>query len=151
MAAEFSNCVEYGLHLSKRIYYGKGSAPAALARQMSRASDDYLPTAPMVYAVVPEPTIVDNPDVPSYQPYVHGRCLPPALIPLHMNGVAMEIDCCFDTAFIGVSGTWRVHCVMAGKGCECLIAVPMGEQVARFSPLYSETLILLVLVVLVNL
>ncbi|XP_022152529.1 uncharacterized protein LOC111020229 isoform X1 [Momordica charantia] len=128
MAAEFSNCVEYGLHLSKRIYYGKGSAPAALARQMTRVSEDYLPTAPMVYAVVPEPTIVDNPDVPSYQPYVHGRCVPPALIPLHMNGVAMEIDCCFDTAFIGVSGTWRVHCVMAGKGCECLIAVPMGEQ-----------------------
>ncbi|XP_022953610.1 uncharacterized protein LOC111456095 isoform X1 [Cucurbita moschata] len=128
MAGEFSNCVEYGLHLSKRIYYGKGSAPAALGRQMSRVSEDYLPTAPMVYAVIPDPTIVDNPDVPSYQPYVHGRCVPPVLIPLHMNGVAMEIDCCFDTAFIGVSGTWRVHCVMAGKGCECLIAVPMGEQ-----------------------
>ncbi|KAA0059388.1 von Willebrand factor A domain-containing protein 5A isoform X2 [Cucumis melo var. makuwa] len=128
MATEFSNSVEYGLHLSKRIYYGKGSAPAALARQMSRVSEDYLPRAPMVYAVIPEPTIVDNPDVPSYQPYVHGRCVPPALIPLHMNGVSMEINCCFDTAFIGVNGTWRVHCVMAGKSCECLIAVPMGEQ-----------------------
>lgn len=132
MATEFSNSVEYGLHLSKRIYYGKGSTPAALARQMSRVSEDYLPRAPMVYAVIPEPTIVDNPDIPSYQPYVHGRCVPPALIPLHMNGVSMEINCCFDTAFICVNGTWRVHCVMAGRSCECLIAVPMGEQVASF-------------------
>ncbi|KAF3452012.1 hypothetical protein FNV43_RR08108 [Rhamnella rubrinervis] len=129
-AAEFSSCVEYGLQLSKRIYYGKESvtAPAVEPPAMSRSSDQYLPAAPMVYAVISEPTVVDNPEIPSYQPYVHGRCEPPALIPLHMHGISMEIDSYLDTAFITVSGTWRVHCVMAGRRCDCRIAVPMGEK-----------------------
>ncbi|KAK8629211.1 hypothetical protein V6N13_078063 [Hibiscus sabdariffa] len=82
----------------------------------------------MAYAVVPEPAMVDNPDVPSYQPYVHGRCDPPALIPLHMHGVSMEVDCCLDTAFVTVSGAWRVHCIMAGWRCDCRVAIPMGQQ-----------------------
>lgn len=135
MATEFSNGVEYGLKLSKRIYYGKESAYSSAPEvipEMSRSSstaERYLPSAPMVYAVVLEPTVVDNPDVPSYQPYVHGRCEPPALIPLQMHGVAMEIESYLDTAFVAVSGTWRVHCVMAGQKCDCCIAVPMGEQV----------------------
>lgn len=131
MAAEFSSCVDYGLQLSKRIYYGKDSvtAPAVEPPAMSRSSEEYLPPAPMVYAVVPEPAIVDNPEIPSYQPYVHGRCEPPALVPLHMYGVAMEIDSHLDTAFVTVSGTWRVHCIMAGKRCDCRVAVPMGEKV----------------------
>ncbi|KAM3747127.1 hypothetical protein ACB098_05G013000 [Castanea mollissima] len=140
MALEFSNSVSYGLKLSKRIYYGKDMpAPPvevpSMTRSASSVSDKevvdtatYLPTAPMVYAVVPDPEVVDNPDVPSYQPYVYGRCVPPALIPLHMHGVAMDIESVLDTAFVAVSGTWRVHCVMAGQRCDCRIAVPMGEQ-----------------------
>ncbi|XP_062154561.1 uncharacterized protein LOC133862725 isoform X2 [Alnus glutinosa] len=133
MEAEFSTSVEYGLKVSKRIYYGKESASSsapAVIPTMTRSSEaeGYLPTAPTVYAVIPEPAVVDNPDVPSYQPYVHGLCEPPALIPLHMHGLAMEIESYLDTAFVVVSGTWRVHCVMAGRRCDCRIAVPMGEQ-----------------------
>lgn len=134
MEAEFSTSVEHGLKVSKRIYYGKESASSsapAVTPTMTRSSEaeGYLPTAPTVYAVIPEPAVVDNPDVPSYQPYVHGLCEPPALIPLHMHGLAMEIESYLDTAFVVVSGTWRVHCVMAGRRCDCRIAVPMGEQV----------------------
>ena len=140
MAREFATCVEYGLSLSKRIYYGKEMTPAvsaAMTRSMSSKSsksselaESYLPTAVMAYAVVPEPELVDNPDVPSYQPYVHGRCEPPALIPLQMHGaVAMEIDCCFDHANVCFSGAWRVHCIKASRKCDVRIAVPMGEQV----------------------
>jgi hypothetical protein len=137
MAREFATCVEYGLSLSKRIYYGKEMTPAASAamtRSMSSKSSElaesYLPTAVMAYAVVLEPELVDNPDVPSYQPYVHGRCEPPALIPLQMHGaVAMEIDCCFDHANVCFSGAWRVHCIKASRKCDVRIAVPMGEQV----------------------
>ena len=136
MAAEFSSCVDYGVKLSKRIYYGKElrppaaeAAPSVEEQTMKRSQEEYLPAAPMVYAVVPEPAIVDNPDVPSYQPYVHGRCEPPALVPLHMYGIAMEIDAYLDTAFVTVTGTWRVHCIMASKRCDCRIALPMGEKV----------------------
>ena len=128
MADQFCSSVEFGLKLSKRIYYGKGSVPEPVPG-MSRSPEDYLPTAPMCYAMISEPDIVDNPDIRSYQPYVHGRCDPPALIPLHMHGVTMEIECFLDTAFITVSGTWRVHCVRTGRACDCRIAIPMGELV----------------------
>ncbi|EXC32302.1 von Willebrand factor A domain-containing protein [Morus notabilis] len=134
-AAEFSSCVDYGVQLSKRIYYGKDLRPSLSAAEavepqaMTRSpSEEYLPTAPMAYAVVPEPAIVDNPDVPSYQPYVHGRCEPPALVPLQMHEVAMEVDAYLDTAFVGVSATWRVHCIMAAKRCDCRVALPIGEK-----------------------
>ncbi|XP_039038432.1 uncharacterized protein LOC120175958 isoform X2 [Hibiscus syriacus] len=132
MAREFSASVTCGLMLSKRLYYGKGAspAPAAMSKSLSSTTtiDSYLPTAVMAYAVVPEPAMVDNPDVPSYQPYVHGRCDPPALIPLHMYEVSMEVDCCMDTAFVTFSGAWRVHCIAAGRRCDCRIGIPMGQQ-----------------------
>ncbi|XP_028763232.1 uncharacterized protein LOC114721563 [Neltuma alba] len=129
MAEQFSSSVEFGLRLSKRIFYGKGSFSAPIPEPaLSKTMEGYLPTAPMCYAMLPEPEIVDNPDIRTYQPYVHGRCEPPALIPLHMHGVAMEIDCSLDTAFVTVSGTWRLHCVRSSKMCDCRIAIPMGEQ-----------------------
>ncbi|XWS20054.1 hypothetical protein CRYUN_Cryun31cG0068500 [Craigia yunnanensis] len=129
MAGEFSTSVTCGLMLSKRLYYGKGASPApeVMSRSLS-STESYIPTAVMAYAVVPEPAVVDNPNVPSYQPYVHGRCDPPALIPLHMHEVSMEVDCCMDIAFVTVRGAWRVHCIMAGRRCDCRIAIPMGEE-----------------------
>ncbi|KAE9595886.1 putative von Willebrand factor, type A [Lupinus albus] len=127
MADQFSSSVAFGLNLSKRIYYEKGSAPTP-APEMSRSPEEYLPTAPMCYAVITDPETVENPDIRSYQPYVLGRCEPPALIPLQLHGVAMEVECCLDTAFVTVEGTWRVHCVTASSKCDCQVAIPMGEQ-----------------------
>lgn len=130
MAEDFGKAVEDGIRLSKRIYFGKDRSVAPpKPPSMLKSSQSYLPTSPMVYAVIPNPGIVDNPDIPSYQPYVHGRCDPPALIPLQMNHVSMEIDCFMDTAFVTVCGTWRVHCVMGSKNCSCRIALPIGEEV----------------------
>lgn len=135
MAADFSRAVELGLKLSKRIYYGKDKLAVSSAppRQVSMTAEaeSFLPTAPMVYAEINDPSVVDNPDVPSYQPYVYGRCDPPALIPLRMHRVSLEVDSCLDTAFVTVSGAWRLDCVSASRSCSCRIAVPMGEQVRR--------------------
>ncbi|KAF3494350.1 hypothetical protein DY000_02055084 [Brassica cretica] len=132
MAEDFARAVEDGLKLAKRIYLGNDRAVAAprLAAPMERTStaQAYLPSSPMVYAVIPDPGIVDNPDLPSYQPHVHGRCDPPALIPLQMNAIELDIDCYLDRALVTVTGTWRVHCVMGSKRCDCRIAVPMGEH-----------------------
>ncbi|XP_047169281.1 uncharacterized protein LOC124837865 [Vigna umbellata] len=127
MADYFSSSVEFGLNLSKRVYYGKGSAPS-LVRSMSRSPEGFLPTAPMCYAVISDPEKVENPDIRSYQPYVHGQCEPPALIPLELHGVAMEVECSLDTAFVTVTGKWRVHCVTGSSTCDCQVAIPMGEQ-----------------------
>ncbi|XP_038712299.1 uncharacterized protein LOC120006353 isoform X2 [Tripterygium wilfordii] len=130
MAEEFAKSVEDGLKLLKRINMGKDSAVAAPRPppSMEKLSASLLPASPMVYAVISNPAIVDNPDIPSYQPHVHGRCDPPALIPLQMNGIELEVDCYLDTAFVRVSGSWRVHCIMGSRSCPCRIAVPMGEQ-----------------------
>lgn len=127
MADDFATSIEMGLQLTKRIYYGK-NPPKPTVMEKNLTSETNLPTAPMVYAVISNPSIVDNPDIPSYQPYVHGRCDPPALIPLDMQGIAMEVDCYMDTAFVTINGTWRVHCVTSSRYCDCRIAVPMGEQ-----------------------
>ncbi|KAJ8774234.1 hypothetical protein K2173_009665 [Erythroxylum novogranatense] len=126
METEFEASVNYGLQLSRRLYYGKEMA--SLQTMTRTAPESLWPTGVTVYAVVPEPEVVDNPDVPSYQPYVHGRCDPPALIPLHMHEVAMEVECCLDHANISLSGSWRLHCVKTSRKSSCLIAVPMGEQ-----------------------
>ncbi|RDX69847.1 Inter alpha-trypsin inhibitor, heavy chain 4 [Mucuna pruriens] len=130
MAEEFSKAVDDGLKLSKRIYFGKDRAvaPPKPPPPMARSSTVYRPSAPMVYAVIYNPGIVDNPDIPSYQPHVYGRCDPPALIPLQMNAIEMKADCYHDTAFVTVSGTWRLHCVMGSRSCDCRIAIPMGHQ-----------------------
>ncbi|XP_074348600.1 uncharacterized protein LOC141687284 isoform X2 [Apium graveolens] len=131
MADQLSSSVAFGLKLSRRVSYGKqasfSSVPKAV--MMERTPESLLPKAPMVYAEILKPAIVDNPDITSYQPHVYGVCEPPALIPLHMHGIEMEVDCYLDTAFITISGTWRVHCVIANKTCDCRIAIPMGEQV----------------------
>ncbi|KAH1240570.1 Inter alpha-trypsin inhibitor, heavy chain 4 [Glycine max] len=131
MADYFSGSVEFGLNLSKRIYYGKGSAPSpapAMSRSLSKSPEGYLPTAPMCYAVISDPEKVENPDIRSYQPYVLGQCEPPALIPLELHGVAMEVECSLDTAFVTVTGKWRVHCVTASSTCDCQVAIPIGEE-----------------------
>ncbi|XP_073155406.1 uncharacterized protein [Henckelia pumila] len=131
MAEDFEAAVEDGLRLSKRIYFGKDRAvaPPKPPTAMERAAgNSFLPASPMIYAVIGDPAIVDNPDMPSYQPHVHGRCDPPALIPLQMSGVSLEVDSYLDTAFVTLTGSWRVHCVMGNRCCDCRVAVPMGEQ-----------------------
>lgn len=133
--------VEDGLKLAKRVYGGKSSSAAAprpvapMGKSPATAATEGLPTAVMVYAVIHDPAMVDNPDIPSYQPHVYGRMDPPALIPLQMNGVELEVDCYLDTAFVRFCGSWRVHCVMGSKSCDCLVAIPMGEQVCVWSGL----------------
>lgn len=133
MASDFARAVDDGLKLSKRVYFGKDRAVAPPKPTfMDKSLHSNLPTAPMVYAVIYDPGIVDNPDMPSYQPHVHGRCDPPALIPLQMSGIELQADCYLDTAFISITGVWRLHCVMGSRSCDCRLAIPMGEQV-RFA------------------
>ncbi|CAL1404596.1 unnamed protein product [Linum trigynum] len=131
MAEDFARSVEDGLKLSKRIYFGKDRAvaPPNIPVMMDKSlMEALLPKSPMVYAVISNPGIVDNPDIPSYQPHVHGRCDPPALIPLQMNRIELQADCFFDNVFVQIIGSWRVHCIMGSKSCDCRIALPMGEQ-----------------------
>ncbi|KAI3982473.1 hypothetical protein MKX01_006604 [Papaver californicum] len=147
MAEErLTKSIEEGMKLSKRILFGKQNSnknysvsppqQPVMEKKLSSSSSSFshyyyyylLPTSPMVYAVISDPSIVDNPDVPSYQPHIHGKCVPSALIPLHMNEISMEIDCFLDTAFVTVIGVWRVHCVKRNRSCSCRLIAPMTEQ-----------------------
>ncbi|XP_020225945.1 von Willebrand factor A domain-containing protein DDB_G0292028 isoform X1 [Cajanus cajan] len=152
MTEDFSKAVQDGLKLSKRIYFGKDRAvaPPKPPPLMARSATAFLPSAPMLYAVIHDPGIVDNPDIPSYQPHVYGRCDPPALIPLQMNAIQMNADCFHDTAFVTVAGTWRLHCVMGSRSCDCRVAVPMahkgsilGVEVSVSNKSYSTQLVVM--------
>ncbi|KAE8654634.1 hypothetical protein F3Y22_tig00117048pilonHSYRG01214 [Hibiscus syriacus] len=110
------------------IYRAAMAVPKPPSPPMQALFDWYLPSAPMVYAVISDPRIVDNLDMPSYQPHVYGRCDPPAFIPFQMNGVDRDVDCYGDIAFVQVLGRWRVHSVMGGRSCDCRIAFPIGNQ-----------------------
>ncbi|XP_020587366.1 uncharacterized protein LOC110029423 [Phalaenopsis equestris] len=131
MEEEFAKSVEDGLRLAKRVYTGKErhtTTPPRLPVGMESSPASLLPSAPMIYAVISDPAIVDNPDFPSYQPHVYGRCHPPALIPLQMKEIAMEVDSYLEMAFVSIQGRWRVHCVMGSRKCDCRLVLPMGEQ-----------------------
>lgn len=147
---DFSRSVHAGLQLSKRISYGKDtltsaprtpsmkktlsslSASSSSSFSYSRGRCSYYPTSPMVYAVISDPSVVENPEICSYQPHVYGKCDPPALVPLNMHGVGLDVQCWLDTVFVSFSGVWRVHCVASHASCDCRIVVPMGEQVMYY-------------------
>ncbi|MED6183548.1 hypothetical protein PIB30_038861 [Stylosanthes scabra] len=65
-----------------------------------------------------QPGIVDNSNIPNYQPHVHGGCDPSALSPLQMSAIPVEVDCHLDITFVTVSGVWRVHCVCRRGGAQ---------------------------------
>ncbi|GLT41847.1 hypothetical protein SLA2020_158810 [Shorea laevis] len=127
MASKFSTSVDYGLRLSKQTNYDEG-APPVLEKMSRSAPESYIPSAVMAYAVGVKPAVVRTSDEQSDQQSVPERYDPPALIPLHMHKVALKVDCCLDTAFVTVTGEWDMDCVKETARCDCLIAVPMGEQ-----------------------
>lgn len=103
-AEEFVKSIDNRHKLAKRVYFGKDSAAVPLRlllpmdKSSTTASDYLLPSALIVYVVIYNPTIVDNPNVPSYQSHVH----------------ELAADCLLDTAFFKVRRLWMVHCIM---GC----------------------------------
>ncbi|KAL9235503.1 hypothetical protein vseg_010256 [Gypsophila vaccaria] len=135
---DFQKSVHVGLTLSKRLLHAppppqprKWDPPSSSAAEEKGRRRNYIPTGPMAYAVVNNPNIVENADIRSYQPYVHGECTPPALIPLHMEAVTVEVECCggvVDVAVVRLTGRWRVHCVDSAKCCDSRFALPLGDQ-----------------------
>ncbi|XP_031490840.1 uncharacterized protein LOC116257954 isoform X1 [Nymphaea colorata] len=127
----FEKAVEAGLALTKRLYYGRDDRAAEMTAGQSKAElggRKYFPTAPTVYAVISDPAIVDNPDQPSYQPHLHGRWDPPALIPMQMNRVELEVNCVLSSAVVEFRGSFRVHCVATNRKCDCRVVVPRSEK-----------------------
>lgn len=134
-ADEFSYSLEFGLRLAKRISY---ATPPQLQTIYKSSSTSTPPSAAvMLYAVIKDPSMVENPDIPSYQPYVHGRCSPPALIPLQMHDLSLRIDCFLDTAFFTLHSVWRLHCVAASRRCDCQIHLPIHHHHQVRLPPYS--------------
>ncbi|XP_062189930.1 uncharacterized protein LOC133892959 [Phragmites australis] len=133
---DFARAVEDGLKLSKRLMLPSGLPPPRPPSGMDRAVSTaaaaaaalLLPSAPTAYAVVTDPSAVDTPDVPSYQPYVYGRLDPPALIPLQMKEVDLAVDCALDAATVTVRARWWLHCITRSRECDVRLIVPMGEQ-----------------------
>ncbi|KAL5992329.1 hypothetical protein ACLOJK_013245 [Asimina triloba] len=134
MDDDFFDSIETRLGFSKRIYYGNDQStptmtPMLTPQSRMEKSPSILPNhssqVPMVYAMIRDPKIVDNPNFSSYYSHVHGRFDPPVLIPLHMTEIGMNMDCYLNTVFVSV------HYVMANRRCNCRLVVPMGEKKSR--------------------
>ncbi|KAL5198684.1 hypothetical protein ABZP36_002196 [Zizania latifolia] len=128
----FARAVDDGLKLSKRLVLPGGLPPPKPPSGMERGGDAaaamLLPSAPMAYAVVSDPSAVDTPDVPSYQPYVYGRLDPPALIPMQMKEVDLAVNCALDEAAVTLRVRWWLHCITRSRECDVRIVVPMADQ-----------------------
>ncbi|KAL2630894.1 hypothetical protein R1flu_015580 [Riccia fluitans] len=98
-----------------------------------------LPKCPMVYAVVTDKNSLIQPTTVQYgppivQPGMGAAVDPtptpttPALIPLDMNSVSLNVECHISTAFATVEGVWTLSLLKKDTACDCLLAVPMHRQ-----------------------
>lgn len=143
----FVTSLAAGQILAQQLHHGTGSGTTSMGppkRPMMPATRpanecSNLPTCPMVYAIISDMNIFGNPNVPdsSYSAYppqvpVNTPVLP-ALVPLGLLDVTLNVECHISTAFVTVEGTWDLNCVRSRATCDCLLALPMDHQVCHLS------------------
>lgn len=143
----FVTSLAAGQILAQQLHHGTGSGttsmgppkrPMMLATRPANESSN-LPTCPMVYAIISDMNIFGNPNVPdsrysAYPPQVPVNTpVLPALVPLGLLDVSLNVECHISTAFVTVEGTWDLNCVRSRATCDCLLALPMDHQVCHLS------------------
>lgn len=91
-----------------------------------------LPKCPTIYAVALGLAQVGNPHHEDGKQGVEVGAEQlhfPALLPLPIDAIALDVECHISTAFVTVEGTWSVNCIRKGQRCDCLLALPMYYQV----------------------
>ncbi|KAL3688709.1 hypothetical protein R1sor_015018 [Riccia sorocarpa] len=98
-----------------------------------------LPKGPVLYAVITDRNSLIEPTTIQYGPPIvqngMGAALDsnpspakPALVPLDMNSVSLNVECHISTAFATVQGVWTLNLLKKETACDCLLAVPMHRQ-----------------------
>ncbi|KAG6549238.1 hypothetical protein Mapa_009224 [Marchantia paleacea] len=96
-----------------------------------------LPTCPMIYAIITDRNSLIQPTTVQYGPPIvqpgMGTSVDPtptlpALLPLDMNNVSLNVECHISTAFATVEGVWTLGLLRKDYQCDCLLAVPMHRQ-----------------------
>ena len=140
----FVTSLAAGQILAQQLHHGTGSGTTSMGppkRPMMPATrpaneSSKLPTCPMVYAIISDMSIFGNPNVPdshysAYPPQVPVNTpVLPALVPLGLLDVNLNVECHISTAFVTVEGTWDLNCVRSRATCDCLLALPMDHQVS---------------------
>lgn len=100
---------------------------------------DRVPTCPMVYAIITDMNVFGNPEVDKehysqYPPTYLPEAPPlPALVPLSLEKTKLNVECHISTGFVTSKSAWELNCVRSGAFCDCLLAVPMDNQVCTSS------------------
>jgi hypothetical protein len=89
-----------------------------------------LPTSPMVYAIITDMNVFGNPKVVDEQHHQYPSDAPPlpALVPLTLEKMKLNIECHISTGFVTSKSVWDVSCVRSQAFCNCLLAAPMDNQ-----------------------
>lgn len=103
-----------------------------------KRSEGGLPTCPMVYAVITDMNAFGNPKVDiehynQYPPtYPAGAPALPALVPLTLERMKLNVECHISTGFVTLKSAWDVNCVRSRTFCDCLLVIPLDNQVGTF-------------------
>ena len=102
-------------------------------------SKEELPTCPMVYAIITDVNAFGSPKVDNEQynqnPPTYPTHAPslPALVPLTLVNMDLNVECHISTGFVTLKTAWDVSCVRSRTFCDCLLVIPLVNQVCDFS------------------
>jgi hypothetical protein len=137
----FVTSLAAGQILGQQLRYGGGGNNLSLGPPKQHAMDAQrgakvgLPTCPMVYAVITDMNAFGNPKVDNdhyiqYPPTYPADVPPlPALVPLTLDQMNLTVDCHISTGFTTMQSAWDVNCVRSRTFCDCLLVIPMDNQV----------------------
>ncbi|KAG0629908.1 hypothetical protein M758_1G138400 [Ceratodon purpureus] len=97
-------------------------------------SKEGLATCPMVYAIITDMNAFGNPKVDNdhynqYPPAYPADAPPlPALVPLTLERMDLNVECHISTGFVTLNSVWDVNCVRSRTFCDCLLVIPMENQ-----------------------
>lgn len=143
--ATFATSLAAGQILGQQLRDGGVSAPSlgppqkpAVQQMEGKKKVEGVPTCPMVYAIITDMNVFGNPKVENayysqYPPTYPPNAPPlPALVPLTLEKMKLNVECHISTGFITVKSTWDLNCVRSQAFCDCLLAIPMDNQVCTF-------------------
>jgi len=140
--ATFATSLLAGQILGQQLSHGGvGGPPQQPMMQQPMEGKEKMegvPTCPMVYAIITDMNVFGNPKVDNehysqYPPTYPPNAPPlPALVPLSLEKTKLNVECHISTGFITVKSVWDLNCVRSGAFCDCLLAVPMDNQVCSF-------------------
>lgn len=149
----FVTSLAAGQILAQQLRYGGGGNNPTLGRPKQQTmapmdakknSKEGLPTCPMVYAIITDMNAFGNPKVDNdhynqYPPTYPADAPPlPALVPLTLGKMDLNVECHISTGFVTLNSVWDVNSVRSRTFCDCILVIPMDNQVCTVMKVFRH-------------